>query len=69
MVPGRNDVVEALGISLALVVIDEDFDLVFEIARQVIVPHKESVVQHLTPTLDLALDLWMMKSVADIIDF
>ena len=54
---GWCDVFQALVISLVIVMIDEGFDLVFEIAGQEIVFQQDPVLQSLMPTLDLALRL------------
>ena len=43
-----------------IVMIDEGADLVFEIARQIIVLQQDAVLQGLMPTLDLALGLRVM---------
>ena len=44
-------------VALVVVLIDEGFDLGFEIARQEVVLEQDAVLQDLVPTLDLALGL------------
>ena len=61
---GGREVVQALVIALMIVVIDEAFDVHFEIAGQIIV-EQEGVLERLVPTLDLALRLWMAGRTAD----
>lgn len=51
------DVANALVVALVVVMIDEGADLVFEIARQIIVLQQDAVLQRLMPALDLALGL------------
>ena len=53
----RCDVVQALVVALMVVVIDEGFDLGFEITGQEVVFQQDAVLQGLMPTLDLALGL------------
>ena len=47
-------------IPLVIVVIDEGFDLSFEVTRQEVVFQQDAVLQSLMSTLDLALGLWMI---------
>jgi len=60
-VVGRGDVVEALVLRMAVVFLDQGFDLVLEIAQQKIVTHQEPIFQRLMPELDLARCLWIMQ--------
>ena len=48
---GGHEVFEALVISVVIVVIDEAFDLSFEVAGQVVVFEQDPVLQRLVPTL------------------
>ena len=57
----RCDVVEALVVSLVVVVIDERPDLVFEVAGQVVVFEQNPIFHGLVPTLNLALGLRMER--------
>ena len=54
---------------MTVVLIDEGYDLVLQVAQQVIVTHQEPSVQRLTPELDLARCLRIMQGVADMNDF
>ena len=56
---GRRDVVQALVISLVVVIVDEGSNLSFKITRQIVVFQQDSVLHGLMPTLDLALGLRM----------
>ena len=62
---GGCDVANALMVTLVVVMIDEGADLVFEIARQVVVLQQDPVLQGLMPTLDLALDLRVIGCATD----
>ena len=62
---GRREIVQALVIALMVVVIDERFDLGFEICREEVVVQQDTVLQRLMPTLDLALCLWVIRRPAD----
>lgn len=61
---GRRDVVQALVISLMVVVIDEGFDLSVEVSGQEVVFQQDAVLQCLVPTLDLALALRVIRCAA-----
>ena len=52
-----REVVQALVEALMVVVIDEGFDLRFEITWQKVVFEQDAVLQSLMPTFDLALGL------------
>ena len=60
---GRH-VVQALVISLVIVVLDERFDLAFEVAGQEVLFQEDAVLQGLVPALDLALVLRMERGAA-----
>ena len=60
----RRDVVQALVIALMVVVLDERFDLSFEIARQEVVFQQDAVLECLVPAFDLALCLRMHRRTA-----
>ena len=55
---GRCDVGEALVVAVVVVMIDEGADLVFEVARQIVVFQQYPVLQGLMPALNLALSFW-----------
>ena len=57
---GGCDVVDALVVALVVVVIDEGFNLSFEIAGQEVVFQQDAVLQRLMPSFDLALGLRMI---------
>ena len=50
-----------------VVVIDEGFDLSFEITRQEVVFQQDAVLQGLMPTFDLALGLGMIRRTARVL--
>ena len=56
---GRCDVVEAFVVALVVVVLDEGFDLTFQIAGQEVVLQQHTVLERLVPAFDLALGLRM----------
>ncbi len=62
---GRRDVAKALVVASVIVMLDEGFDLAFEIARQEVVLQQDAVLERLMPALDLALGLRMKRSAAD----
>ena len=61
---GGCDVVQALVIALVIVVIDEGFNLGFEIARQEVVFQQDPVLQGLMPSFDFTLCLRMIRRAA-----
>ena len=63
----RSDVVQALVIAVVVVVIDEDSDLLFQIAWQVVVFQKNAVLHGLVPAFDLALRLRMEWSATNVL--
>ena len=56
----RCDVVEAPVVALMVVVIDEGFNLGFEIARQEVVLQQDPVLQGSMPSFNFALSLKMI---------
>ena len=64
---GRCHVVEALVITLVVVVLDERLDLLFEIAGQEVVLQQDAVFERLVPALDLALRLRMEGRAAHVV--
>ena len=64
---GRRDVGEALVIAMVVVMIDEDADLHFQIARQVVVLQQDPVLERLMPALDLTLGLRMVWRAPDVV--
>ncbi len=60
----RGQIVQALMITVVVVVSDEGLDLGFEIARQIVVLQQDPVFQSLVPSLDLALGLRMVGGAA-----
>ena len=63
----RSDVVQALVITVVVVVIDEDTDLLFQIAWQVVVFQENPVLHGLVPAFDLALRLRMERSATNVL--
>ena len=55
-------------IALVVVVIDEGFDLCFEITGQEVVFQQDAVLQGLMPPLDLALGLRMIWGTAGVLN-
>jgi len=55
------DVVDALVVTLMIVVIDEGFDLSFEVTGQKVVLQQDAVLQGLMPSFDLALGLRVIR--------
>jgi len=64
---GGRAVVQALGITLVIVVLDERADLGFEVPGQIVVLQQDPVLQGLVPSLDLALGLGMIRRTADLL--
>ena len=52
---GWGEIVDALVVAAAIVVVDEGGDLGFEIARQEVVFQQDAVLEGLMPAFDLAL--------------
>ena len=57
---GRRDVVQALMITLMVVMIHKGFDVSFKITGQEVIFEQDAVFQGLMPALDLALGLWVI---------
>ena len=64
---GRRQVLDALVVTLMIVVVDEGADLTFERTRQIVVLEQDGVLQGLMPALDLALGLRMIWRTADML--
>ena len=58
---GRREVFQALVISSVIVVIDESPDGQFKCSRQMVVFEQDAVLQRLMSSLDLSLDLWVIR--------
>ena len=54
---GGCEIVQALVVAMVVVVLDEEVDLRFELARKVVVLEQDAVLERLMPALDLALGL------------
>ena len=63
----RCDVFQALVIALVIVVLDERFDLCFQIAGEVIIFQQDAIFQGLVPAFDLTLGLMMERRTADMV--
>ena len=63
----RRQIVQALVVTMVVVVIDEGFDLPLQITWQVIVLQKNTVLHGLVPALNLALGLGMMRRTSHMI--
>ncbi len=64
---GRCDVVQALVVTLVVVIIDKFPDLAFEIAGKIVVFQQYAVLHRLMPAFDFALGLWMERSTTDMV--
>ena len=64
MACGRCDVVQALMVMLIVIMIDEGFDLGFEVTRLEVVFQRFAVLQGLVPAFNLALGLRMIRCAA-----
>ena len=62
---GRRDVFQALVVTLVVIMLDERFDLGFEVAGQEVVFQEDAVLQGLVPAFDLTLCLGMERRTAD----
>jgi len=65
---GGRQVVQALVVTMVVVVIDEGTDLVFQVPGQEVVFQQHAVLHGLVPALDLALGLRVMRGATDVID-
>ena len=54
---GERDVVQALVVALVIAILDDDPDLAFEIAWEVMVFQQQTVFHRLVPTFDFSLSL------------
>ena len=63
---GWCDVIEAVVVTVVIVMIDEGADLAFEIARQIIVFQQNPVLERLVPSLDFTLCLWVVWRATDV---
>ena len=63
---GRRDVVEALVVSLIVIIFDESPDLLLQIAWKVVVFQQDAVFHGLVPPLYFALGLGMERCAADV---
>ncbi len=71
MAPSEVDVcwgkvVDALVVSLVIVMIDEGLDLRFQVCREEVVLQQDSVFQGLMPPFDFALGLRMVRRSPDV---
>jgi hypothetical protein len=57
----RRHIIQALVVTLVVVVLDESLDLGFEVAGQEVVLEQDAVLHGLVPAFDLALGLWMVR--------
>ena len=64
---GWRDVVEALVVTVVVVMIDEGADLAFEIAGQIIVFQQNPVFERLVPALNLVLGLRVVWCAPDVV--
>ena len=62
---GGRHVVQALMVTLVVVVLDEGLDLSFKVAGQEVVLQQDAVFQGLVPAFDLALGLGMAGRTTD----
>ena len=61
---GGRDVVQTLMVALMVIMLDERFDLAFQIAGQEVIFEEDTVLQSLVPALDLTLRLRMQRCAA-----
>ena len=61
---GGRHIVQALMVTLVVVMFDERLDLVLQVSRQEVVLQQYSVLEGLVPAFDLALSLRMERSAA-----
>ena len=65
----RCDVVQALVVTLVVVIFDEGADLAFKIIGQILVFQQHPVFHGLVPSLDFTLSLGMERRTAHMIHF
>ena len=63
---GGRHVVQALVVTLVVVVLDEGLDLGFKVAGQEVVLEQDAVLQSLVPALDLSLGLRVARCAANV---
>jgi len=63
---GGRHVIQALVVTLVIVMLDEGLDLSLEVAGQEVVFQQDAVFQGLVPAFDLALGLRMTRGAADV---
>ncbi len=66
---GGCDVVQALVVTLVVVVIDEGPDLAFKVAGQIVILQQNAVLHGLVPTFDFALGLRVEWCPANVVHF
>lgn len=54
---GRRDVSKCLVVAMMVVMLNEGFDLAFQVARQEVVFEQDAIFERLVPAFDLALAL------------
>ena len=64
---GRGEVLQALVISLMIVVVDKGIGLFPEITGQIVVFQQDAVLQGLMPALNLSLGLWVIRGTANMV--
>ena len=65
---GWREVLQALVISLVIIIGDEGLDLIFKIARKKVIFEEDTVLQGLMPALNLSLCLWVAGCAMDVFD-
>ena len=63
----ERKIIQALVITLVIVVLDECAELVFEVTGQLIVLQQDPVLEGLVPAFDLALGLGMVRGASDML--
>ena len=61
------EVVDALVVSVMIVMINKRVDLRFHIFREEVIVQQDPVFERLMPALDLTLSLWMMGCATDVV--
>ena len=64
---GGREIIQALVITLVIVVLDEGADLGFEVTGQIIVLQQDPVLEGLVPALELALGLGTVGCATDML--
>lgn len=65
----RGQIVDALMVSVVIIVIYERTNLRFQVCREVVVVQQDAVFQGLVPALDFALCLRMVRRTPDVTYF